>query len=360
MLLLVAIACHTDRDDDDDNDNDNDREESDTGYVLPAATTGLVGEVSWAATIDGVELCWGLTRVAGTRQNTDCPTCDYSFRMETELVSWEGDTACDVAEAMTWLQVDDAPLFLRHESDRRESQEGYSYSRPDAWFFDYVYTYSSTYMHPTGAIVTEAGFDDYFLTFEDRDHEAVSASETGLRLTMGDFVREYEYSSPWWTWCSDRVPLDRTSALLPTATVEGEVPTREDDVGDVWSVPVVTGDILVVSADHRDPVGAQVWLLLARPDGCVAMQGGENDRCYSDSEDTCPAITWTAYQTGDVHVGIRASTRDDVMADYTLAVEVNGVPVVPIAVADDVTLQTHELARILDVASTAELTWVVE
>lgn len=321
-------------------------EGSDTGSPqLPAGVTGLTGEATWSAQIDGDAWCSGVTRITGVRDESVCVNCDFAFDLTTEITSIAGDSACDLRTFQDWLPGAGEQVRLVHQPP---SYYDWDWD-PGYWLLYYTVVEDYTYLEPSGAVVPEGrtfdsyaglGFDGHGVLWDDEGF----SHTPGASWAMGPEGR----IAAWWTDCADRVPVDETSAPLDTTTATGEVRggSGADRGNDVWSFPVTAGDEVRVSVDHFVWADVQLSLYLTRPDGCLVMEGAPSRRCSADQPpgpiDLCPALTWIATASGEVRVAVALENdwRSGEPADYVLGVEVDGVPVTPVQIGDDVALWT--------------------
>lgn len=340
ILFFALTSCADDlRDDVDVEDDDDDTYDTPiASYDLPDGVTGFVGDVTWYADA-ATAACEGRTVVTGTRDDTVCPSCDFAFTYTATELERTGDPACTPLERLLWL-ADDAKLLHRlpFPADTYTLGPGdWRSVGDDAYLFSY----------------DGIGYSYPIYTMFGTDGRTAIPTGSGVRLAGSESVRFTV--SDWWSYC-DEVTRGTANLDLGTVEADGEVPTG-DNVGDLWRFPVTEGDVVELSSDHSGDVEARLLLWLAGPDGCLAFEATSGFACEGAPTDMCPSLIWTADATGNVHVGVAAVWSEDEVVDYTLALHVNGAPVIPLAVEDDVTLAAIDYSLSTETAMTAVLTW---
>jgi hypothetical protein len=117
--------------------------------------------------------------------------------------------------------------------------------------------------------------------------------------------------------------------------------------GDVFTIPVIIGDGVVVTADTTATataadLGAAIFSDLAAPWSTVLASGDDDFTCtFPPPSYSCPEFAWTSTLAGTVYVAVYAvgSCADPALVEYELTVTVDDTAVTPTFVADDQLLE---------------------
>lgn len=346
VSVLSILACADPRDARPEREDTEDTE--DTGdtptspgaasYDLPDGVTGFTARVTWE-TISAAS-CAGLTDAVGVRDDTICETCDFAFTFTSTEVERTGDPACDPLEFVLWLASEQELLH-----------------RPPSWSGDEYAEESPGSWYSAGLFPGDGAYTVRWESFLGYDGREVRRLDGGVRLTA--YTELDEVATPvsdWWAYCGTEIASETTTDF-GTVEASGDVPNGDGDPGDVWAFPVAEGSLVEVSANHAGWAEADLRLWLAGTDGCLAVEAADSFACQSAPTDTCPSLVWQAAAAGEVRVGISALGSSDEAVDYTLAVHVDGAPVTPTVLADDVALSELDYSLSTETEMSVDVYW---